>query len=79
MAETQTPYRTNTDASLVSGFAKGATIAAALTWVLALLAYLTANPHGFEGLVPFLLLLVTTPFLLLVGVPILFLSYTRRR
>ena len=71
--------QTNADAPLVSGFAKGATTVAAMTWVLSLLALLIANPHGLGGLVPYLLLLVTTPFLLFYGVPVLFLSYTSRR
>ena len=79
MTEIRSPDRTNTDALLVTGFAKGATIAAAMTWALALLALLTANPHGLEGLVPYLLLMVTTPFLLFFGVPVLFLSYVRQR
>jgi hypothetical protein len=79
MIETQTPTQTNSGAPRVSGFAKGATIAGAMTWALALLALLTAGPHSFgDQLVAFLFLAVATLFLLFVALPSVLISYARR-
>jgi hypothetical protein len=79
VTNSQTPGQTNPDAPRVSGFAKGATIAGAMTWALALLALLTAGPHSFgDQLVAFLFLAVATLFLLFVALPSVLISYARR-
>ena len=49
MSDSQTPEQSNADASLLPGFIKGAAIAGAMTWVLSLLALLTASPHQSRG------------------------------
>lgn len=79
MSDSQTPERSNPDTPEVTGFAKGATIAAALIWLLAVVVVLIVELPGLAGLVPFLLLLVTTPFLLFYGVPVLFYNWLGRR
>jgi hypothetical protein len=79
MTNTQSPDPTNTDTPEVTGFAKGATIAAALIWLLAVVVVLIVELPGLAGWVPYLLLLVTTPFLLFFGVPVLFYSWVGRR
>jgi hypothetical protein len=80
MTDTQAPGRTNAKAPRVSGFAKGATIAGAMTWMLSLLALLTAKPYGsgFDALFALLLLVLASLFLLFVALPSLIISFVRR-
>jgi hypothetical protein len=50
MAEIRPPERQKTDAPLIPGFIKGAAIAGAMTWILALLAVLTTKSPSGSGL-----------------------------
>jgi hypothetical protein len=79
MTDTRPSDRTNTGAPLLPGLIKGAAIAGAMTWVLALLAFLTADPRGLNALAPFLLLVVATLFLLIFALPALLIGCLRGR
>jgi hypothetical protein len=80
MSNSQTPERSSADASLLPGFIKGAAIAGLMTWVLSLLALLTASPHSLgDQLTAFIFLALASLFLVLFVLPASIISYARRR
>jgi len=82
MAEIRPPERQKTDAPLIPGFIKGAAIAGAMTWILALLAVLTTKSpsgSGLEALFPIFVVVAATLFLLIFVLPAAIIYWLCRR